>query len=111
MKADGELRAPVLTRAKDFLLGGAAVNAVRIRPSWGATSASQGPEGLTGGDTLVETGTQPASETPEEAAWAQHLIGLTGASSLALLAGVIATSTAIETSIVNPRGLLSHLLT
>ncbi len=77
----------------------------------GPTSASQGPEGLTRSGTLVETGTQPASETPEEAAWAQHLIGLTGASSLALLAGVIATSTAIESSIVNPRGLLSHLLT
>lgn len=110
LKADGELRAPVLARAKDFLLGGAALNAFGSAVL-GATIASQGPEGLTGGGTPVERGMEPASETPEEAAWAQRLVGLTGASSLALLVGVIAASTAIETSAVKPRGLLSRLLT
>ena len=106
LKADSELRAPALARAKDFLLGGAAVNGI-ASAVLGAAIASQAREAAT----PVESGTQPTPETPEEAAWAQRLVGLTGTSSLALLAGVIATSTAIETSTVKPRGLLSRLLT
>jgi len=108
LKADGELRAPALAREKNFLLGGAALNAV-ASAILGTTVASRAPEGLPEGGTPVETGTQPARETPEEAAWAQRLIGLTGTSSLALLAGVIAVSTVIETSAAKPRGLLSRL--
>ena len=110
LKADSELRAPALARAKNFLLGGAALNAI-ASAILGTKIASQAPEGLPEGGTPVETGTQPAPETPEEAVWAQRLIGLTGTSSLALLVGVIAASTVIETSAVKPRGLLSRLFT
>jgi hypothetical protein len=57
------------------------------------------------------TGTQPAPETPEEAASSQRMISLTGTSNLALLMGVLAVSAVIENSAVKPRGLLSRLVT
>ena len=106
LKADGELRSPVLVRLKNLLLGGAAISGI-ASGVLGARIASQSSEG----DTPVESGTQPAPETPEEAARSQRLISLTGASALALLVGVIAASTVIETSAVKPRGILSRLLT
>ncbi len=106
LKENSELRAPALMRIKNLLLGGAAVNGV-ASGILGARIASQSSQG----DTPVESGTQPAPETPQEAASSQRLVALTGTSSLALLAGVIAVSTLIETSAVKPRGLLSRLLT
>lgn len=106
LKADGELRAPVLTRLKNLLLGGAAISGI-VSGILGARIASQSSEG----DTPVESGTRPAPETPDAAARSQRMISLTGASALALLVGVIATSTLIETSAVKPRGILSRLLT
>jgi hypothetical protein len=106
LKANAELRAPGLARVKNLMLGGAAVSGI-ASGILGARIAKQSSEG----DTPVEAGTQPASETPEEAAQSQRLIALTGPSALSLLAGVIAVSTVIETSNVKPRGLLSRLLT
>lgn len=106
LKANAELRAPGLARLKNLLLGGAAVNGI-ASGVLGARIAKQSSEG----DTPVESGTQPAPETPEEAASSQRLIALTGTSSLALLVGVIAVSSIIETSAPKPRGVLSRLLT
>ncbi len=105
LKADGELRAPGVARLKNLMLGGAAINGI-ASGILGARIASQSTEG----DTPVESGTQPAPETPDAAAQSQRLIGLTGTSALALLVGVIAASTVIETSTVKPRGILSRLL-
>ena len=106
LKDDAELRAPALTRLKNLLLGGAAVTGI-ASSILGARIAKQSSEG----DTPVESGTQPAPETPEEAASSQRLISLSGPSNLALLAGVLAVSAVIENSAVKPRGLLSRLLT
>lgn len=106
LKENSELKAPVLERVKDLLLGGAAVNGI-ASGILGARLASQSSQG----DTPVESGTRPAPETPQKAATSQRLVALTGTSSLALLAGVIAISTLIETSTVKPRGVLSRFLT
>ena len=106
LKDDAELKAPALTRLKNLLLGGAAVTGI-ASGILGARIAKQASEG----DTPVESGTQPAPETPEEAASSQRLISLTGPSNLALLVGVLAVSAVIENSAVKPRGLLSRLLT
>ena len=106
LKDDAELRAPALTRLKNLLLGGAAVTGI-ASSILGARIAKQSSEG----DTPVESGTQPAPETPEEAASSQRLISLTGPSNLALLVGVLATSAVIENSTAKPRGLLSRLVT
>lgn len=106
LKDAAELRAPALMRFKNLLLGGAAVAGI-ASSILGARIAKQSSEG----DTPVESGTQPAPETPQEAASSQRLISLTGTSNLALLAGVIALSAAIENSAPKPRGVLSRLLT
>ena len=106
LKDDAELRAPALTRIKNLLLGGAAVTGI-ASGILGARIAKQASEG----DTPVESGTQPAPETPEEAASSQRLISLIGPSNLALLVGVLAASAVIENSAVKPRGLLSRLVT
>ena len=106
LKDDAELRAPDLMCVKNLLLGGAAVTGI-ASSLLGARIAKQSSEG----DTPVESGTQPAPETPEEAASSQRLISLTGPSNLALLLGVIAVSAVIENSAVKPRGVLSRLLT
>ena len=106
LREDAELRAPLLARLKNLLLGGAAVNSI-ASAILGARIAKQASEGAT----PVESGTQPAPETPEEAALSQRLLRVTSASTLALLAGAIAVSTVIETSFVKPRGILSRLLT
>ncbi len=106
LKADAELRAPGLTHIKNLLLGGAAVAGI-ASGILGARIAKQSSEG----DTPVESGTQPAPETPEAASSSQRLISLTGPSNLALLVGVLAVSAVIENSAVKPRGLLSRLVT
>ena len=109
IKEAAELRAPGLARAKNLMLGGAVVNGI-LSALLGAGIASQAPGGAQQGDTPVESGLQPGPETPEGAALSQRLISLTGPAALSLLAGAIATSTAIENSAVKPRGALSRLL-
>ena len=106
LKDDAELRAPALARAKNLLLGGAATNAI-ASAILGARLASQ----ARGGATPVESGTEPAPETPQEAATSQRLIGFFGSGSIALLAAVIALSGVIETQPIKARGVLSRLLT
>ena len=110
LKADSESRAPVLARAKDFLLGGALLCGI-LSGILGITIAKQAPEDAPEGGTPVESGRRPAPETPQTAARSQRLIGPTGASALALVAGVVAVSAVIESSAVKPRGILSRLLT
>jgi hypothetical protein len=105
LRDDAELRAPGLARLKNLMLGGAAIAGI-ASGLLGARIAKQSPEG----DTPVEAGTEPAPETPEEAAQSQRLIALTGTSSLALLVGAIAASAVIENSAIKPRGVLSRLL-
>ncbi len=106
LKADAELRAPGLARLKNLSLGGAAVAAI-ASGVMGARVAKQASEG----ETPVESGTQPAPETPEEAATSQRTIALAGTSSIALLALVIGISAVIETNAPKPRGVLSQLFT
>ena len=110
LKADAELRAPGLSRVKNLLLGGAAITGI-ASGVLGARIAKEAPVDAPEGGTPVEAGTQPAPETPEEAAQSQRLISLTGPSALSLLAGVIAVSAVIENSAPKPRGVLSRLLT
>ncbi len=109
LKADSELKAPVLARVKNVLLGGALVSGI-LSGILGITIARQAPEEAYEGGTPVESGTRPAPETPEKAARSQRLIRLTGASALVLVASVIAISAVIESSAVKPRGILSRLL-
>ena len=105
LRDDAELRSPALARLKDLLLGGAAVNAVisGILGAWIAKHSSAGA-------TPVESGTEPAPETPQEAASSQRMISFFGTGSLVLLAAVIAVSGMIENEPIKPRGLLSRLL-
>ena len=108
LREDAELRAPALTRIKNFLLGGAVVNGI-ASGILGARIAKEAPGEVPEGGTPVEAGTQPAPETPEKAAQAQRLISITGPSALSLLAAVIALSAIIDSSAVKPRGILSRL--
>lgn len=105
LKADAELRAPGLMRVKDLLLGGAVFNGV-MSGVLGARIASEGPEGYT----PVESGTEPAPETPEAAAKAARWIHFFGTGALVCLAAAIAVTTKIEASHPKPLGLLSRLL-
>lgn len=80
-----------LSTLKDVSLGGALTTAV--------TAGLLGAEiarNARGGATPVLSGTTPASETPEQAAWAQRLVGAFGASSIALLGTVISASAVLE---------------
>jgi hypothetical protein len=110
LREDAELRAPALARAKNLLLGGAVINGI-ASGVMGARIAKEAPEDAPEGGTPGEAGTQPAPETPEDAARAQRLISITGPSALSLLALVIALSTVIESSAAKPRGILSRILT
>ncbi len=105
LKADAELRAPGLMRVKNLLLGGAVFNGV-MSGALGARIAAQDPSA----ETPVESGTQPAPETPEAAAKAQRWLRLFGTGALACLAATIAVTTRIEASRPKPLGLLSRLL-
>lgn len=80
-----------LAALKDLSLGGALTTAITTG-LLGAKIAKQAG----GGATPVESGTHPAPETPVEAARAQRLIGVFGASSIALLSVVISASAALE---------------
>jgi len=61
----------------------------------------------------VESGAEPAPETPEEAARAQRLSAFLGTATVALVAGVLGLSSALEVRAVKKRensgGFLSGL--
>src|SRR5919202_120152 len=82
---------PTLAGIKNVLLGGALVTSV-ASAIVGMRIARQAPEGAT----PVESGTEPAPETPEEAARSQRLSAFLGAATVALVAGVLALSSALE---------------
>ena len=105
VRAESELRAPGLTRAKDLLLGGAAFNTL-VSAALGATIASRGSRGYV----PVRSGTTPARGTPPDAALALRLLRFFGNGSLALLAASVVVSGLIEAAEPKPRGLLSRLL-
>ncbi len=109
LEAGRRAQGPCPGADKELLLGGAVINGV-ASGILGARIAKEAPEGAPEGGTPVEAGTQPAPETPEEAAQAQRLISITGPSTLSLLALVIALSTIIDSSAAKPRGILSRLL-
>ena len=93
MEAESELGAGAegLVKLKNVLLGAAIVNTV-ASAALGSRVASQAPEGYT----PVESGTEPAPETPAGAARAQRLIGFFGNGALVTLAGAAAVSAALE---------------
>lgn len=80
-----------LVGLKDVLLGAALFNSA-ASGVLGARIANQSSEG----DTPVESGTQPAPETPDEAASSQRLIGFFGTGSLVSLAAAAAVSAVLE---------------
>jgi hypothetical protein len=97
-----------LAGIKNVLLGGALLTTLASVIA-GRRIARQAPEGAT----PVESGAEPASETPEEAARSQRLSALLGAATVALVAGVLGLSSALEVRAVQKiersRGLLSLL--
>ena len=94
-----------LAGLKNVLLGGALVTSVALAIA-GRRIARQAPEG----DTPVESGTAPAPETPEEAARSQRLSAFLGAATVALVAGVLGLSSALEVRAVEmSQGVLSRL--
>ncbi len=79
-----------LAGLKNLLLVGALVTSV-ASAIVGMRIARQAPEG----DTPVASGTEPAPETPEEAARSQRLSAFLGAATVALVAGVLGLSSAL----------------
>lgn len=103
-EAESELDAS-LAGLKNILLGGALLTSVASAIA-GRRIARQAPEG----DTPVESGTEPAPETPEEAARSQRLSAFLGAATVALVAGVLGLSSALEVRAVEKsQGALSRL--
>ncbi len=103
-EAESDLDAS-LAGLKNILLGGALVASVASAIA-GRRIARQAPEG----DTPVESGTEAAPETPEEAARSQCLSAFLGAASVALVAGVLGLSSALEVRAVEKsQGALSRL--
>ncbi len=100
---------PDLAGIKNVLLGGALITSVASAIA-GRRIASQAPEGAT----PVESGAEPAPETPDEAARSQRLSAFLGAATVALVAGVLGLSSALEVRAVEKldesRGFLSGLL-
>ena len=96
---------PTLAGLKNILLGGALVTNVAsalvgLRIAW------QAPEGAT----PVESGTEPAPETPEEAARSQRLSAFLGVATVAQVAGVLGLSSALEIQAVErSKGTLSRI--
>src|SRR5215213_1862337 len=82
---------PALAGIKNVLLGGALLTSVASAIA-GRQIARQAPEG----DTPVESGAEPAPETPDEAARSQRLSAFLGAATVALVAGVLGLSSALE---------------
>ena len=103
-EAESDLDAS-LAGLKNVLLGGALVTSVASAIA-GRRIARQAPEG----DTPVESGAEPAPETPEEAARSQRLSAFLGAATVALVAGVLGLSSALEVRAVErSQGALSRL--
>jgi hypothetical protein len=97
---------PALGGLKNILLGGALITSVASAIA-GRRIARQAPEGAT----PVESGTEPAPETPEEAAHSQRLSAFLGAATVALVAGVLGLSSALEVRAVErSKGTLFRLL-
>jgi hypothetical protein len=104
-EAESDLDA-TLAGLKNLLLGGALVTSV-ASAIVGMRIARQAPDGAT----PVESGTEPAPETPEEAARSQRLSAFLGAATVALVAGVLGLSSALEVRAVErSKGTLSRLL-
>jgi hypothetical protein len=82
-EAESDLDAS-LAGLKNILLGGALVTSAASAIA-GRRIARQAPEG----ETRVESGAEPAPETPEEAARSQRLSAFLGAATVALVAGVL----------------------
>jgi len=82
---------PTVAGIKNILLGGALLATV-ASAIVGMRIASQAPEGAT----PVEPGAEPAPETPEEAARSQRLSAFLGSATVALVAAVLALSSALE---------------
>jgi hypothetical protein len=89
-EAESDLDAS-LAGLKNILLGGALLTSVAAAIA-GRRIARQAPEGAT----PVESGAEPAPETPEEAARSQRLSAFLGAATVALVAGVLGLSSALE---------------
>ena len=103
-EAEGDLDAS-LAGLKNILLGGALLTSVASAIA-GRKIARQAPEG----ETPVESGAEPAPETPEEAARSQRLCAFLGAATVALVAGVLGLSSALEVRAVEKsQGTLSRL--
>jgi hypothetical protein len=103
-EAESDLDA-TLAGIKNLLLGGALATTVASAIA-GMRIARQAPEGAT----PVESGAQPAPETPEEAARSQRLSAFLGAATVALVAGVLGLSSALEVRAVQKsEGPLSRL--
>jgi hypothetical protein len=95
-----------LAGIKNILLGGALLTSVASAIA-GRRIARQAPEGAT----PVESGAEPAPETPEEAAQSQRLSAFLGAATVALVAGVLGLSSGLEVRTVErSKGTLSRLL-
>jgi uncharacterized membrane protein len=99
---------PALAGIKNVLLGGALLTSVASAIA-GRRIASQAPEGAT----PVESGAEPAPETPDEAARSQRLSALLGTATIALVAGALGLSSALEVRAVEKlqksQGFLSRL--
>jgi hypothetical protein len=94
-----------LAGIKNILLGGALITTVAAAIA-GMRIARQAPEGAT----PVESGAEPAPETPEEAARSQRLSAFLGAATVVLVAGVLGLSSALEVRAVEKsQGVLSQL--
>ena len=103
-EAESDLDAS-LAGLKNVLLGGALLTSVASAIA-GRRIDRQTPEG----DTSVESGAEPAPETPEEAARSQRLSAFLGAATVALVAGILGLSSALEVRAVeNSQGVLSRL--
>ena len=103
-EAESDLDAS-LAGLKNVLLGGALLTSVASAIA-GRRIARQAPEGAT----PVESGAEPAPETPEEAARSQRLSVFLGAATVALVAGVLGLSSALEVRAVEKsQGVLSRL--
>jgi hypothetical protein len=103
-EAESDLDA-TLAGIKNVLLGGALLTTLASAIA-GMRIARQAPEGAT----PVESGTEPAPETPEEAAQSQRLSAFLGSTTVALVAGVLGLSSALELRAVQRnKGTLSRL--
>ena len=89
-EAESDLDA-TLAGIKNVLLGGALLTTLASAIA-GMRIARQAPEGAT----PVESGTEPAPETPEEVAQSQRLSAFLGSATVALVAGVLGLSSALE---------------